>query len=231
MKKLALLRSAAFFAVPMAVAAVVPTVAQAQQITTAIVGQVTNEAGAPIAGAQVVVTDTRTGAAREITTDQQGSFTATNLSTGGPYTVTATAPRLPGPDRRRRQHHPAGRDPADLRAVAGRRRRPRAAPSSSPAQRARVTQLEVGPGTSFSTEVLEAAPTFNRDVRDVIRIDPRVSLDREDSATGGSGADRISCLGGNDRGNSFTVDGIAPGRHLRPQRHRLLVAQLDPDPL
>ena len=46
-------------------------------------------------------------------------------------------------------------------------------------------------------------------MRDVIRIDPRVSLDREDVATGGSGADRISCLGGNDRGNSFTVDGIA----------------------
>ena len=53
------------------------------------------------------------------------------------------------------------------------------------------------------------APSFNRDVRDVIRIDPRVSLDREDAATGGSGQDRISCLGGNDRGNTFTVDGIA----------------------
>jgi len=53
--------------------------------------------------------------------------------------------------------------------------------------------------------VLAAAPSFNRDVRDVIRIDPRVSLDRDD---GGSGQDRISCLGGNDRGNTFTVDGI-----------------------
>ena len=53
------------------------------------------------------------------------------------------------------------------------------------------------------------APSFNRDVRDVIRIDPRVSLDREDAATGGSGQDRISCLGGNDRANTFTVDGLA----------------------
>ena len=69
-----------------------------------------------------------------------------------------------------------------------------------------VRVLEVGPGTAFTAEVLENAPSFNRDVRDVIRIDPRVSLDRDD---GGSGQDRISCLGGNDRGNSFTVDGLA----------------------
>ncbi len=39
-------------------------------------------------------------------------------------------------------------------------------------------------------------------MRDIIRIDPRVSLDRE------SDVDRISCLGGNDRTNTFTVDGI-----------------------
>src|SRR4029079_3533811 len=76
------------------------------------------------------------------------------------------------------------------------------------AARAKVTQLEVGPGTSFTTEVMQNPPSFNRDVRDIIRMDPRVSLDREDAATGGSGQDRISCLGGNDRFNTFTVDGI-----------------------
>ena len=68
--------------------------------------------------------------------------------------------------------------------------------------------MAVGPGVSFSSEVLENAPTFNRDIRDVIRLDPRVSLDRDD---GGFGQDRISCLGGNDRGNAFTVDGISQG--------------------
>src|SRR3546814_15130104 len=74
--------------------------------------------------------------------------------------------------------------------------------------RVRVTQLEVGPGTSFSTEVLESAPSFNRDVRDIILLDPRVSLDRDDA---GGGPDRISCLGLNDRDNAFTVDGISQG--------------------
>ena len=61
------------------------------------------------------------------------------------------------------------------------------------------------PGTSFTTEVLQNAPSFNRDVRDIIRIDPRVSLDRSNEV------DRVSCLGGNDRSNAFTVDGIGQG--------------------
>ena len=74
--------------------------------------------------------------------------------------------------------------------------------------RVRLTQLAVGPGQSFTAEVLANAPSFNRDVRDIIRLDPRVSLDRDDT---GSGQDRVSCLGGNDRGNAFTVDGISQG--------------------
>ncbi|NQX94420.1 MAG: TonB-dependent receptor, partial [Erythrobacter sp.] len=68
--------------------------------------------------------------------------------------------------------------------------------------RANVTQVAVGPGTAFDTETLEAFPSITRDIRDIIRIDPRVSLE------GSNDVDRISCLGGNDRSNTFTVDGI-----------------------
>src|SRR5690606_42078476 len=44
--------------------------------------------GNPIAGATVTITDTRTGATRTITTGANGTFAATGLVTGGPYTVT-----------------------------------------------------------------------------------------------------------------------------------------------
>ena len=210
MKKFALLRSAAFIAVPLALATVVPTAAEAQQITTSIMGEVRNEAGAPVAGARVVVTDTRTGSTRELTTDQQGLFNATNLSTGGPYTVTATANGFQG--QTVADVNTTLQGPTQLTfSLAGAAAAADASTIVVTAQRARVTQLEVGPGTSFSAEVMQAAPSFNRDVRDVIRMDPRVSLDREDVGTGGSGADRITCLGGNDRGNSFTVDGVSQG--------------------
>ena len=90
MNKSILLRTCALIAVPVA-AAVVPTATHAQQITTSITGQVTGESGTPLRGARVTVTDTRTGASRDLTTDSAGLFTANNLTTGGPYTVTATA--------------------------------------------------------------------------------------------------------------------------------------------
>ena len=209
MKKSLLLRTCAFLAIP-ATAAVIPATAEAQQITTSIQGQVTNATGGGLAGARVTITDTRTGASTDITTDSNGLFTATGISTGGPYTVTATAEGYQGQTVEQIMTTLQGAtrltfslSPVSAEAEAG--------TIVISAARAKVTQLEIGPGTSFSTQVMENAPSYNRDVRDIIRIDPRVSLDREDTATGGSGADRISCLGGNDRGNSFTVDGIPQG--------------------
>lgn len=187
-----------------AVALAIPAAAVAQQITTGIEGTVTDASGAAVAGAQVVVTDTRTGAARTLTTSNGGQFRADTLVTGGPYTAVASAPgfesqtvdeittTLQGNTRITFALARTDASGAEV-VVTGSRSRPV------------VTQLSTGPGTSFGAAVLTNAPSFNRDVRDVIRIDPRVSLDRDD---GGSGQDRISCLGGNDRGNTFTVDGI-----------------------
>lgn len=182
-------------------ALMIPAAASAQNITTGIEGTVTDASGATLSGAEIVITDTRTGASRTLTTNASGTFSATGLVTGGPYTVSANAAGFEG------------------QTVSGISTTLQGATSLSftlssgegeivvTGSRVRATQLAVGPGTSFNAEVLASAPTFNRDLRDVIRIDPRVSLDREDAATGGSGVDRISCLGSNDRGNAFTVDG------------------------
>jgi hypothetical protein len=204
-KKILLLCSSALVAPTIATMAPVP--AMAQQITTAIQGQVASESGAPLANAVVTVTDTRTGTSQEFTTNAQGTFSSQNLTTGGPYTVTVTADGYQG--QTLEQIFTSLQGATQLAFVLS----PVTADVAGDtivvtATRVRVTQLEVGPGTSFNTQVMQNAPSFNRDVRDIIRIDPRVSLDREDVATGGSGADRISCLGGNDRGNTFTVDGI-----------------------
>jgi outer membrane receptor for ferrienterochelin and colicin len=176
----------------------------AQQITSGVQGQITDEAGQPLAGAAVVITDTRTGAARTITTGADGRFGASGLVTGGPYTLTATAGGFEGQTVENITLTLQGATAFTF-----------ALTSSNvgdvivvTAERVSATQLAVGPGTSFTAEVLANAPSFNRDVRDIIRIDPRVSLDRDDS---GTGQDRISCLGGNDRGNAFTVDGISQG--------------------
>jgi outer membrane receptor for ferrienterochelin and colicin len=196
-----LLCAASIFAMPVA--------AYAQQITSSIEGQVTTAAGAPVPGAQVVVTDVRTGSTRTLTTDSDGRFVLRNLTVGGPYTIAATADGFQGQTVEDINTSLQGATTLTFALDAA-----AAAEEDTivvTAARTNVQLRAIGPGTAFGTAVLESAPTFNRDVRDIIRMDPRVSLDREDVGTGGSGADRISCLGGNDRGNSFTVDGISQG--------------------
>ena len=183
-------------------ATVVAAPAQAQQITTGIQGQVSDDNGAPVSGATVVITDTRTGAARTIVAGSDGRFTASGLVTGGPYSVSANADGFEGQSLSEIYTTLQGNTDLRFQLASG------GGEIVVTGTRVRVTQLAVGPGTSFTTEVLQSAPSFNRDIRDIIRLDPRVSLDRDD---GGSGQDRVSCLGGNDRGNAFTVDGISQG--------------------
>lgn len=184
-----------------AVALVAPVAVHAQQITTQIGGRVANESGAPVAGATVVVTDTRTNQAQTITTDDSGAFTARGLTTGGPYTVTATAAGSQGQSLQ--NIFTTVSAATDLTfsltsATAG------AADDTIvvTARRAGAQLQAIGPGQAFGTETLEGFPSITRDIRDIIRIDPRVSLDRANEV------DRISCLGGNDRANTFTVDGV-----------------------
>lgn len=189
-------------AITLSAVAILPAPVAAQQITTGIDGTVTDEAGNPVSGATVTITDTRTGAARTITTGAGGTFAATGLVTGGPYTVAVSADGFEGQTISDITTNLQGNTNLAFSLASG------GGEIVVTGSRVRVTQLAVGPGNSFAAEVLEAAPSFNRDVRDIIRIDPRVSLDRDDT---GSGQDRISCLGGNDRGNAFTVDGISQG--------------------
>ncbi|MCB2085004.1 MAG: TonB-dependent receptor [Sphingomonadaceae bacterium] len=179
---------------------VLPAPVMAQQITSGIEGRVVSEDGTPLSGATVVVTDTRTGASDTLVTGDQGQFRVDSLVTGGPYTVTATSGGYEGQSVENVYINLQGNsqltfslstatDGDNIIVVTG--------------ERVQISQRAIGPGTSFGTETIESFPSIGRDVRDIIRIDPRVSLDRSNEV------DRVSCLGGNDRSNAFTVDGIA----------------------
>lgn len=184
--------------VSLTAATAIATPAHAQQITSGVEGTITNANGMPISGATVTITDERTSQVRTATTGDNGSFRVQSLPPGGPYTVTVTAPGYEGQTVAEVFTNISGNTgftfaldesaAGNVIVVTG--------------ARAQVTQVAVGPGTSFGTETLEAFPSITRDVRDIIRIDPRVSLESSNDV------DRISCLGGNDRTNTFTVDGI-----------------------
>ena len=184
--------------VSLTAAATVATPVHAQQITSGIEGSVTDANGGPLAGASVTVVDERTGQTRDTTAGTNGDFRIQSLPPGGPYTVTVTAAGFEGQTVENVFTNISGNTgftfsltesaAGNVIVVTG--------------ARAQVTQVAVGPGVAFDTQTLEAFPSITRDVRDIIRIDPRVSLDRSNEV------DRVSCLGGNDRSNTFTVDGI-----------------------
>ncbi|WNO54321.1 TonB-dependent receptor [Stakelama saccharophila] len=179
-----------------AVALSIPAAASAQQITSGIEGSVLDDTDAALPGATVTITDTRTGSSRTVSTSDNGSFRANNLVPGGPYTVTASAPGFESKTVQGVNINLQGNTDLSFQLATG------AGEIVVTGSSVNSTQLAIGPGQSFGEETLEAFPSITRDIRDYIRIDPRVSLNRSDEV------DRVSCLGGNDRTNTFTVDGI-----------------------
>ena len=174
--------------------------AYAQNTTSSIRGTVTDDGGSPIAGAAVTVTDTRTGSSSSTTTNANGTFSVRNLGIGGPYSVSVSSDgfqserldgvfiNLSGPtvtsiDLDRATSGATGDEIVVI------------------ASRQNTQQLAIGPSSTFGQAQLEALPSITRDIRDTIRIDPRLTVS--------GGDDLVSCLGGNSRATSFTIDGVA----------------------
>lgn len=189
-----------------ATATMVASPAAAQEVTSAIQGVVTTETGDPVPGAEVVLTDTRTGRETRVQTTASGSFSFRNLEVGGPFTVVANAAGYQG-------------EQADgvfvtLSDTASLRFELASATAVEDenviivtAQSIMTSPRALGPGSAFGLEVLEEQPSLNRDIRDVIQTDPRVVLDSSfpDSS---SNRGTVSCLGASTRVNSLTVDGV-----------------------
>lgn len=166
----------------------------AQETTGSIRGQITNEAGAPVSGATVVVTHVPSATSTTTITGGDGYFTTRGLRVGGPYTVAVTAPGLPS-----RTTQIAGvpiGESVEVDVALGSAEVAELVVTAAP-----VADTAVGPRAVFTESVLEAAPAINRDLRDVLAIDPRVYIDE-------AFVDAVQCGGANPRFNSLTVDGI-----------------------
>ncbi len=183
-----------------AMAASVPAISQ--EITSVVRGTVTTPAGNAAAGYTVVVTDTRTGAARTTTTNANGVFAVRGLTVGGPYTV-----RVSGG-----QYEDflltdiftslgSGDQSFNIALVDAQVGIEEITVTASAIS---VTNLAIGPSSAFNLEQIQNLPSISRQVRDIIRIDPRVNIGR---SNGGEGSG-ISCSGASGRVNSFTIDGV-----------------------
>lgn len=169
----------------------------AQQITSGVRGVVTDPSGAPVADARVVITDTRTGRQATVTTNAQGRYAASGLEVGGPYTVLVESGRLAN-----QRVDGLILSISDVSVINV------ALTESQQLEEIVVTaaasiksRLAIGPNSSYGLDTLENLPSIQRDIRDTIRIDPRVNIEQGNSSA-------VSCLGGNNRFNAFTIDGV-----------------------
>lgn len=174
-----------------------PAAVYAQDTSSAIRGSVFDVSGSPVTDATVTVTDQRTGSVRSFTTNSAGSYLASGLRVGGPYTVDVQSSS--GNIQKTDLYLSLGDsavlnltvgDAATLETVTVLGNRGEALPKTA-----------IGPSAAFSRTDLEDAPSGNRDIKDMIQIDPRIYLDASNS-------DGIQCGGGSQRFNSLTVDGV-----------------------
>ena len=188
--------------VSLTAAATIAAPAAAQETTSGITGSVTDENGASIEGATVVLTDGRTGRTRTTTTTGTGSFNFRNLEVGGPYTVSVNADGYEGEVVEGLAVRLSDTTGLAFQLAQGSTTLGNEIVVS--ASSVQTAPLALGPGQSFSLEVITEQPTITRDIRDIISIDPRVTLDAGFPDDNGA----VSCLGGSERTNSLTVDGI-----------------------
>ena len=192
MRKISLLCATAALVMPVAI--------YAQETTSTIRGSVT-AGGAPVAGAEVTVSDASTGARSTLTTDENGSFTATGLRPGGPYSVTVTAQGYTPATVTEIQTVVAQPFELPIELTAGVDNAPEITVTASRLPNART--VSQGPATVLGAAQIANIASVNRDVRDLMRRDPFARLDYSE----GNGR-AVSFAGQNARFNRFSVDGV-----------------------
>ncbi len=181
-------------AAALSIATVFATPAMAQETTSSVRGTVESDTG-PVANATVTIVHEPSGTTSTSTTDAAGNFGASGLRVGGPFTVTVEA---------------GGFESArvtDLSLSAGQSFRlpvllqtqAEIVVTASALQGA--AQTSTGPITALNREDIEGVASINRDIRDLARRDPFVTIDLSNSRV-------IEVAGQNGRLNRFSVDGV-----------------------
>lgn len=173
----------------------------AQQTSSNLAGRVTDNAGAPLAGAEVIIVHTPSGTTSRAVTDAQGRYTARGLRVGGPYQVTVTRDGFRGESSE--NVFLALGETSSLNVDLD------AAPTSLEAIEVVAGSLSsvfspdnMGTGTVVTSDEIAALPSAGRNIQDLIRVDPRVA--QTSKADG-----RISAAGQHSRYNLIRIDGVS----------------------
>ncbi len=165
--------------------------AYAQSTTSSVAGSVN------VAGATVVVEHEPTGSTKTSVTNDSGNFNFSGLRPGGPYTITVSNTGfqtetlsnvyLVLEDTATFRVTLIGSDTVEDVTVVG----------------TRSGILEIGPGSTITSDDLEAIASIERSFGDVLKRDSRIAVQGSFRDT------EISARGVNPRFNNFTIDGVA----------------------
>ncbi|MCJ8321770.1 MAG: TonB-dependent receptor [Colwellia sp.] len=169
------------------------TSAMAAETSSSMRGKILNPDGNAAANVKITVLHEPSGTTRQFTTNESGSFVAKGLRVGGPYTVVIDSDT----------YSDATLDNIFL--SLGDTFRLNQQLESDNIERIQVTgnrflQTPGGSNSVFGADAINNAPSFNRDIKDVARMNPLASI---------NGNGELVFAGGNPRSNSLTVDGIS----------------------
>ncbi len=175
---------AGFFAAPV----------MAQETTASVRGVITSD-NQVVPGASIVITHEPSGTSAATTSDALGNFSVNGLRVGGPFTVVVEANGF------------EQSTVTDLSLTAGQASRlpivmQKQADIVVTASALRgATETSNGPITALTREDIDGVASLNRDIRDLARRDPLVTIDLTNGRA-------IEIAGNNGRLNRFSVDGV-----------------------
>jgi outer membrane receptor for ferrienterochelin and colicin len=168
------------------------TSAMAADTSSSMRGKILSPTGEAASNVKITVIHEPSKTSREFVTNDSGSFTAKGLRVGGPYTVIIDSDTF------------SDTTLDNIFLSLGDTHRISEQLQEDNIERIQVTgssilQKSGGSNSVFGAELINNAPTFNRDIKDVARLNPLASI---------NGNGELIIAGGNPRSNSLTVDGI-----------------------
>ncbi|MGO2348427.1 TonB-dependent receptor [Pseudoalteromonas nigrifaciens] len=166
--------------------------AMAADTSSAMRGKITTPSGESAANVKIKVIHGPTGTVSELTTNSSGTFIANGLRVGGPYTVIIDSDtfndttleniylELGDTYRLNSQLRPLNMEKIEVSGY-------------------KIVQQSGGSSSSFGEDTIQNMPSFNRDIKDIARLNPLASI---------NGSGELTFAGNNPRSNSLTVDGI-----------------------
>jgi len=171
--------------------------AVANTTTSAISGYIKGPQDNAAVGTVVTITHLPSGTSKRATVNGSGLFSAQGLRVGGPYLIKVDSDSF------------ADQSVNNVYLTLGETFQLNVGLKTDTLERIEVSAQQVAtnygadsPSSTFDLSDIEMAPSVNRDIKDLIRIDPRVYINES------GGTDSIQCAGGSPRYNSLTLDGV-----------------------